>query len=234
MPYTSKMTEQLIQWIENLSKLIPLPYFVFIGSFLEEIIAPIPSPLVMSSAGTIIHAQQQTLVYILWIAIIGSVGKTIASVIWYFFSDKVEDFLVNKFGKKLKISHQDTEGIGRHFNNTKRDDIILFFLRAIPLFPNAPISILCGVIKLNLKTYISATFLGTVVKNLLYIYAGILSLTYLEQFNKSYQAIETLGYVLFGLVSLYFIYTHQKKKNTIEKIIVQVKAIILKFKKKLG
>lgn len=226
------MTEQLIQWIENLSRIVPLPYFVFIGSFLEEIIAPIPSPLVMSSAGTIIHAQQQTMLYILYIAIVGSIGKTIASLIWYFFSDKVEDFLVEKFGKKFKISHQDTEGIGKHFKNTKRDGVILVFLRAIPLFPNAPISILCGVIKLNLKTYIGATFLGTVVKNLLYVYAGVLSLAYLEQFKVSYQTIEYLGYILFASLSLYFIYSHYKKKSTLEKILVHVQMIISRLRKK--
>lgn len=219
------MFDQLIQLLENLSLVIPLPLFAFIGSFLEEIIAPIPSPLVMTSAGSIIQSRGHNLLYILFIAIIGSIGKTIASVILYFSSDKIEDFLVNHFGSYLKISHQDTEGIGKHFNQTRRDDLILFILRAIPLFPNGPISILCGIIKLNLQTYIWATFAGTIVKNLIYIYAGILSLNYLAQFRLSYQWIEHLGYAILISFIIVYIYRHQHRKTLMEKIFSQLKKL---------
>jgi len=213
------MIESLIQWIENLSQLIPLPLFVVLGSFLEEIIAPIPSPLVMTSAGTIIQSRGQSLFYILFIAIIAALSKTVASVLWYVFSDKAEDFLVSKFGNMLKISHKDIEGIGKHFNNTRRDDVLLFVLRAIPLFPNAPISIFCGIIKLNLRTYITATFAGSVVKNLLYIYAGIVSLSYLERFKSSYELVENIGYLVLVLIICYFVVKHQRSKTLMEKVL---------------
>ncbi len=213
------MIESLIQWIENLSGLIPLPLFVIVGSFLEEIVAPIPSPLVMTSAGTMIQVSGQGFFYAVFIAALASTVKTLASLVLYIFSDKVEDFFINKFGKILKISHKDTEGIGKHFNNTRRDDILLFILRAVPLFPNAPISIFCGIIKLNLKTYIWSTFTGTLIKNLVYIYAGVLSLNYLEKFREGYPIIENLGYLLLIGTIVYFIYKHQKSKNILKKCI---------------
>lgn len=220
------MFDTFIKTLENLSAIIPLPWFVFIGSFLEEIIAPIPSPLVMTSAGTLIQSRGQAFLYILFIALVGAIGKTIASVILYFFSDKLEDFLVNKFGKFLQISHKDTERIGKHFNQTKRDDILLFILRAIPLFPNAPISIFCGVIKLNLKTYIGTTFGGTVVKNLIYIYAGMFSLNYLEQLKSSYELIENLGYLLLATVIGVFIYRHKRRKTFTQKALIKLKSLL--------
>lgn len=212
------MLESFVLWLESLSKIIPLPLFVVLGSFLEEIVAPIPSPLVMTSAGTIIQANGQNLVYVLYIAVIAAVTKTLASLILYFFSDKAEDFFVNKFGSALKISRKEIENIGKHFNNTRRDGLLLFVLRAVPLFPGAPVSILCGIIKLNLKTYISASFLGTVVKNLIYIYAGVLSLNYLESFRDSYGVIENIGYILLIGLVLYFVAKHQGSRDVLRKI----------------
>lgn len=124
-----------IHSLENLATLIPLSLFVFIGSFLEEIVAPIPSPLIMSSAGTIIQVQERSLIYILYIALIGAIGKTIASVLLYFFSDKIEDFLVKWFGSYFQITSKDTEGFGKYLHQRHRDGLVLFVLRAIPFFP---------------------------------------------------------------------------------------------------
>ncbi|MFZ5424857.1 MAG: DedA family protein [Patescibacteria group bacterium] len=222
------MVEAFIQWIDDLSKVIPLPLFVIFGSILEEVIAPIPSPLVMSSAGTIIHARGYSTLYTMFIAIIGAASKTVSSLVLYVLGDKAEDVLINRFGKVLKISHEDTEALGRKFNNTRRDDVLLFILRAVPVFPNAPVSILCGIIQLNLKTYITATFAGTVVKNLIYIYAGIISLNYLEQFKDTYPRIENLGYLLLFAIFAYGIFKHQSIRDTVKKVIDKYNSFLKK------
>ncbi|OGM24943.1 hypothetical protein A2627_03180 [Candidatus Woesebacteria bacterium RIFCSPHIGHO2_01_FULL_39_28] len=48
---------QIISHIKTLANTTPLDLFVFVGPILEEIIAPIPSPLVMTTAGTLAHSQ---------------------------------------------------------------------------------------------------------------------------------------------------------------------------------
>ena len=49
--------EQIISLIKTLAYTIPLDVF----AFMEEIIAPIPSPLVMTTAGTLAHTQNHSL-----------------------------------------------------------------------------------------------------------------------------------------------------------------------------
>ena len=71
--------EQIISLIKTLAYTSPLDVLAFIGSFMEEIIAPIPSPLVMTTAGTLAHTQNHTKRYLFWLAMDASMGKTIAS-----------------------------------------------------------------------------------------------------------------------------------------------------------
>lgn len=207
------MLETFLIWLDHLSTILPLPLFVLIGSFLEEIVAPIPSPLIMSTAGTLIKTHGHELWYILYIAAIGAFTKTIASLVLYYVSDKAEDMITSRKGKWLGISPGEIENIGKYFNDTKRDGVLLFILRAIPAFPNGPVSILCGVIKIDIRTYVFTTFFGTLVKNLFYIYAGILSLDYLQELQSSYPVVENWGYfVLFGAI-IYFTVRHLKKRK---------------------
>lgn len=208
------MLATLIASFEHLALTIPLPWFVAIGSFLEELIAPIPSPLIMTSAGTILLTQGMSLPSVIFIAMVGAATKTAASLIYYYFGDKAEDVLVGRFGTYLKISHADTEGIGKYFNNSRRDDVVLFVLRAIPLFPNAPVSLFCGIIKQNIRTYVAMTFGGTTVKNLIYITVGIYGLGYLGRFQSMYGLVEQAGYLMLGAIAVVFVYRHLRQAKT--------------------
>src|SRR3990167_5973603 len=104
--------EHIISLIKTLATTIPLDVFAFIGSFLEEIIAPIPSPLVMTTAGTLAHTQNHTLLYLFWLALAASLGKTIASWLYYVLADKSEDLVLTRFGKYVGVSHNEIESIG--------------------------------------------------------------------------------------------------------------------------
>src|SRR3990172_11487554 len=106
--------EQIIRLIKTLANTIPLDGFAFIGSFMEEIIAPIPSPLVMTTAGTLAHTQNHTLFYLFWLAAVASLGKTIASWLYYVLADKTENLVLTRFGKYVGISHKEIKNIGRH------------------------------------------------------------------------------------------------------------------------
>src|SRR3989344_314625 len=84
-----------------LAEKTPLEIFSFAGSFIEEVIAPIPSPLIMTTAGTIAHARDYQITYLLFLALLASCGKTAASWLLYVLADKLEDFISSRFGKIL-------------------------------------------------------------------------------------------------------------------------------------
>ncbi|NBO17532.1 MAG: DedA family protein, partial [Proteobacteria bacterium] len=102
--------------------------------------------------------------------------------------------VIEKFGKFIGISKEDVEKISNKLNSGSRDDLVLFFLRAIPIIPTAPVSVVCGLIKTNLRTYIFSTFLGTLVRNIIYLYLGFSSLNAIENINSEIDSFEKIGY----------------------------------------
>ncbi len=190
---------ELTATITSFSHIVPLPLFVMIAAFVEEVIAPIPSPFVMTIAGSLIAAQGQGLVFLAVMAVLGAFGKTVGSWIIYFISDKLEDVVINKFGKFLGVSHNDTEGIGKMFDKGMRDDVTIFLMRAIPIMPTAPVSVVAGILKFNLKTYLVASFFGLIVRNIFYLYLGYIGIGALESMNTNLQSMETIGYIVLFL-----------------------------------
>lgn len=219
----------IITWLENLAQQIPLTWFAFIGSFIEELIAPIPSPLVMTSSGSIAASQSWTIVGLLAVAVIGAFGKTIASYFIYVISDKGEDFVVKNLGKYIGVSHKEIEQLGSYLNKGWRDDIVLFLLRAVPIMPTAPVSVICGVIKLNLRTYLVSTFFGNIVRNCFYLYLGYVSLDAVHSLEEGLDSVEKiiqlLMAVVLGVATLWF-YKKRQSKGGIDNLLKKIQKLV--------
>lgn len=224
----------LISWLQSLANQIPVAWFVLVGAFIEEIIAPIPSPLVMMLSGSIASSQNRSILFVFMLALIGAFSKTIGGAILYIISDKLEDVVLNKFGKFLGVSHTDTEGFGKFLSKGKGDDWAVFLIRAFPIMPTAPVSVIAGLIKTDFKSYIRNTFLGLIVRNSIYLYIGFNSLESLESLSQGFDSIEKIGYlilIVIVLAILYWIIKHKRKGSAvgmIEKILSKLKKDIQK------
>lgn len=186
----------------GLTAKVPLTIFVAVGSLVEEIIAPIPSPLVMMTAGTLAQAQHQKFVYLLWIALIAAIFKTFGCWIFYFLGDKAENLVTTRFGKFLGLNHKEVEGVGQLFNGTSKDEIILTLIRAFPIMPTTPISLACGFIKMNLKSYLGSTLVGTYLRSLMFLYVGYSGLTFLKTMVGGVNSAESIMNIVIGLIIL--------------------------------
>lgn len=200
---------------------VPLDLFIFGGAMVEEILAPIPSPVVMTLGGSIALAQQFPWVMLLWLALIGAVGKTLGSWIVYFVSDKAEDLVVGKFGKFLGVTHKEIENIGKYFYGDWRDDLIILLARALPIMPTAPVSIACGVIKVNLRSYLVGTFFGTYFRNVMYLWLGFAGLASLESIMGGLDTAESVVQMLMVallLIVLAIVYYRRSKTDFMSRI----------------
>ncbi len=159
---------------------IPLALIVFVGSIIEEIFPPLPSPLLLIIAKMTTHNQKFSILYMLLLASIAAFGKTIGSLFLYFLADKTEDLIIGRFGKLFNLSHKDVENIGRRFTGSWKDTIILIFLRSVPIIPATPVSLVCGIIKLNIRTFLISTFIGSLIRIFLLLYLGITAYRSLE------------------------------------------------------
>lgn len=208
--------QPLIDWLMRTAEVIPLELFTFFGSFVEEVVAPIPSPIVMTMTGSIAAAQQTTIPYLLVLSVIGAVGKTLGAVLVYVIADRAEDFLFTRFGKILKISHTEIEQFGAKFSGSVRDYLLLFFLRALPVMSTALVSVASGIIALPLRVYIVGTFFGTIVRDFFYLYVGFTGIAALHAMVEGFDSIESLIQILAGvciLLGFGWIYWRRRIQN---------------------
>jgi membrane protein DedA with SNARE-associated domain len=211
----SNFIQTFINYLNEISSVVPLPVFTFFGALIEEIIAPIPSPIVMTLAGSLAAVANYSFIYLILLALTGSVGKTIGAYVIYYISDKAENVIIQKFGRFIGITEKDVERISAKLNSGKRDDLVLFLLRAIPIVPTAPVSVVCGLIKIKLKTYLWTTFLGTLVRNIIYLYLGFTSLNAVENINSEIDSLEKFGYaIVLIIVGIIFLYIFRQKKKS--------------------
>ncbi len=196
-------------WLLELSEKVSIELFVLTGGFLEEILAPIPSPLVLGTAGSLAEVAGNGFVYLVWVAVLASVAKLVASMILYFLVDKFEDVFMGRFGKFLGVSHEDVEKLGAKLGENLWVNFgVLFVLRATPVMSSAVVSVMSGFVKVNFKVYVLATFFGNILRNLFFImvgYYGLESAGGLMEGMSSLESILKLAVVLVVVVGfLYF------------------------------
>lgn len=192
---------------------VPLEWFVFLGSFAEEVVSPIPSALIMGTAGSLALMQGAGPGYLVFLVLIGNIGKTLGSWIYYFLGDRLEDLLVKKIGRFFGVKHEDIEAIGRRFTGHHwKDGGMLFVIRALPFVPTTPVSIAAGIIKMDIRIFLVATYCGNIVKDLVYIFAGYMGLAKLHTLWREIVPVKAgvdimvaIGVVAF----LVFLYIHR-------------------------
>ncbi len=209
MPFLSSIQALLTSF----AAVVPLEWFVLIGSFVEEIIAPIPAPVVMTTAGSLAFLSGHGWLWLFGLAVIGSFGKTAGGWVLYYLADKGENFLLGRFGKYFMITHEEVERLGSYFSGSWRDTLILTVLRAIPVVPSLALSLGSGLIKLRLRTYLIGTFVGLIFRGFFFLYIGYLGVKSYENLGSRIADVENyaqIGFVLLSIVVLGLLYWQQK------------------------
>lgn len=193
---------------------VPLPWFVLGGSFLEEVISPIPTYAVMITAGSVARVQGHVWLWLLVLAVLGAVGKTIACLIYYTLADVIEDLVVPRFGKYLGVTHADVEAMGARLGQRRGDHWLLIGLRSLPVVPSAPISVVAGIIHVERWLFVWTTFVGTFIKNTMYLVIGFFGLSAVYHALRQAGILRDvfwLGFILcIGILVAWFVYRKRK------------------------
>ena len=173
----------LSQIIDNSQTLIsglPVEIYTLVGSFLEELSAPIPSPIVLTSAGSLINEHGFNILYVLVVALIAVTGKFIPTYIYYYAGYKGEEFLQNKFFKLLGLGALDVDKYGKLIEGNKKGEIMFVVLRIIPLFPTAPVSFLAGLVNMTKKKFVVLSVIGLYIRSVLLLVLGFIGFSQLD------------------------------------------------------
>ena len=182
------LTEILLSFVTTL----PLGVFAFFASFVEEIVAPIPSPGVMIATGSIASVQGYPLYMLIVLACIAAFGKTLGALTVYAITAKAEYFIMKKFGYFFGVTHDDVARLGSKLGKGTRDYFLLTALRAFPFMPSVVLSVGSGLLKIPLPLFITATFLGTIIRDSIYLYFGFVGTEALGAFIAHSANIETI------------------------------------------
>ena len=162
---------------------------IFLGSILEEIIAPIPSTAVIMGSSFFIMGNLPISVsafgkLFISIALPAASGVTLGSLLIYGVVYRIGKPFVDRWGKYLGLSWNEIKKTEEKYSKNNLMDVSIFALRAIPVVPSVVISAFCGFIKFNIKKYVFVTFLGTLVRAFI---LGFIA----WQFGSLYRQIES-------------------------------------------
>lgn len=208
------MLHTLTDWLISLATQMPLLQFTFVGSFVEELIAPIPSPIILTVSGTMAAARGWPWSSLLLLALVGAAGKTLGAVILYVVADKIEDVVLGRLGRFIGLSHSTVEKVGATLKKGGKDIWVLLVLRATPVMPSAPLSALCGILKIRFVPFVIMTFVGSVVRDLAFLalgYAGLDAGHALISGTEKIESMLTAGLVVAILGFLVWCYAKRRR-----------------------
>ena len=178
---------------------------ICIAMFLENLIPPIPSEIIMPLGGFFVYQQKLNFyILVLW----GLLGTILGSLPWYYLGKLVNEKRLSNFldkkGKFLGISSNDLTKSKRWFE--KYGTSLVFWGRLVPGIRTL-ISVPAGIELMPLRKFLIWTTLGSLIWVAILTYAGYL-------FGENYQIIETyldqIKYVVKPILILIFLYFFTK------------------------
>lgn len=162
--------EALIQLVQQYGVLA-----VVFGVVIEEIIVPIPSPVVPMAAGFIVVQASTLPQAILEIIFLVVIPASLASVVSSYFVYGLAYFggkpVLEKYGKYLDVSWGEAKELEEKFASGKQHYYVAIF-RAIPIVPLSLISGAAGLFRMDWKRYGVWTLIGMIPRTFFLALAG--------------------------------------------------------------
>ncbi|MCL4344860.1 MAG: DedA family protein [Candidatus Thermoplasmatota archaeon] len=146
---------------------------IFFLMFLEGVLLPIPSEVVMAFAGYLSLTGQLPAFLgippVILALIAGSTGNAVGAAAAYAIGYYGGRPAILRFGKYVRLDQDTLAKTEKWFN--KYGEVSVFFTRLVPVFRTF-ISIPAGLAEMNFKKFIILTFVGTVIWDSVLIYLG--------------------------------------------------------------
>jgi membrane protein DedA with SNARE-associated domain len=170
--------------ISHYATILPLEVLAVVLAFLEEIIPPIPALPMMIMLGVLARNEGYVLPGLVLIALFSALGKTLGAFLIYRVTDKLEDVFVERYGKYFALKPGQIETLGAKLGRGWVDYVALITLRATPLISSTLISVGCGLLKIPLRLFIISTYLGSVIRDIIYLYIGYTGISTFKKFLR--------------------------------------------------
>jgi membrane protein DedA with SNARE-associated domain len=183
---------------------------VMLGMVIEEVVVPIPSPVIPMAAGAILIESTTFLGAAFHAFFYIALPASIASVVSSYFVFAIAYYggkpVIEKYGRWLDIKWEDIQKVEEHFDSGNEKYYVALF-RAIPIVPLSLISGSAGLFRMDWREYGIWSFIGMMPRNFILAmfgwYAG-------DGFRLLASRIDTAStwvlLVIVGAVGCYILY----------------------------
>lgn len=194
---------------------------IFFATLLEQVIAPIPSPLIPMMAGFFLLPESIYLLDVLWqsmfmIALPVSLGTIIGVLIFYFLAYWGGKPAIEKTQRLIGYSWEDVEKIKKRFDKSGSDELTIFILWSLPVsVPSIVIAIFCGIIRYPVFRLIFLTIGGVFIRTIILSLVGWQAGEFYYLNVKQIALIENyllIGFIVLIITGLIFLF-YKKRKN---------------------
>lgn len=196
------------------------PLGVMTAGIIEQIIVPIPSPIVPMGGGFFLIKKGITLLeafkeVVFKVAIPFSLGSTLGATMVFLITLKGAMYLIDRFEKFFGFGQKDVEKLKKKYFKGSADELTIFFLMAVPVIPSVLVSAVCGMIQIPPTEFYLFTFLGLAVRG---IVLGMLGWWFGEayaQMAEGVNKLESLFFILIGTLVVGLLYLGYKNRDRI-------------------
>lgn len=209
----------VIIWIQNLIQKYGF-WGVFSAGIIEQVIVPIPSPMVPMGGGFFLVAKKISAIaavkeVFLKAALPFALGSTLGATIVYLIAHKGASFIFEKYEKFFGFGLKDLEKFQKKFFKGKADEITIFTLMAIPVVPTVLVSAVCGVIQISAYEYYLCTFLGLMVRGIILGWLGWWVGEAFLAVAGGVEKMENLVMIILGLIVFGLLFWGYKNRDKI-------------------
>lgn len=167
----STLLDSVATWVQEIIRAMGYPGLALV-MFLENILPPIPSEVVLPMAGWLAFEGQDNFT-LLGVTLIGGVGSVSGALVFYglgyaFGEDRVRS-LLESYGKWLLLKVEDFDTAIDWFD--RYGELVVFFGRMVPIVRSL-VSIPAGIARMNLLRFSVYTAIGTSLWSFLLALAG--------------------------------------------------------------
>lgn len=213
--------EQLSLWIISIIQAHG-SLAVFLGILIEEIITPIPSSVVLMSAGFILIDPSLPLIQALWqifvvIAIPAAVAATIGSffpyAIGYFAGEPLLKRLLKRYYRFFGMTWKDLKYYEKKLQKKNSVWYYIILFRIILIIPMSVVSLTAGFLRLSWKKFALATFIGALPRAVILGFLGwTVGKTYSE-LAGTLGFLETMTLMSLVLLGIFFLAVRLKMRK---------------------
>ncbi|MFH2020970.1 MAG: VTT domain-containing protein [archaeon] len=182
---------------------------VILGVVIETIIVPLPSPLIIMTAGYLL-IPKGTMIEImwaaLWISIVAGIAQTIGSYMLYYIGYYGGKPVIDRTEKILGVSWKEITLFQKKFAKKGKEELTIFIMRLLPIMPLSVVSGVAGVIKMDFRKYTISTLMGVIPRNFMLALCGFFFSGFYEIIATRIDNAETImtGLILIIIIA-YFV-----------------------------